>query len=894
MRSAGALLPKLGLSRPVTVLMVLIALIVVGVIAYTRIPLALLPSGYQLPFLYVRIHFPNSTPKEVDEQIVRPVGDSLSTVKGITRIRSWAGRNSGSFGLELSNSVSVTEAYNQIQDRLQRLMPSLPEGVDRYYIWKWDPNDQPIMAFGFSYGRGKVTDPYHVLDQQVVRKVRRLPGVSRVTLWGSEAKRIVIEVSQSKLRAHGIGIYSLVRTLRQDNLSLASGKLREGSRVFFVRSNAKFRTLRELREYPVAQGVRLKHVANIRFGAPPEPMVARINRRFGAFLRVYKEAGANSVALCRRVQKEVRKALAKRPELRPFKYHLFFSQGQLIEESMSNLRGTLGWGGMLAVMVLLIFLRRIRLTLMVVFAIPASLLFTLCAMYFSGESLNVLTLTGLMLSVGMVVDNSIVVLENISRHRQAGADGAQASLLGAGEVALAILMATSTTIAVFVPLMLMSGSSMLSFYLRKVGFPVCVSLAASLVVALAFIPLGAKYFGGSKQPRESRLMTWLSEKYAAALAWALRHRFDAVLVVILIFATIKFPAANLKKSHEGATARNSINLRFFFPSNYKFKEKNSYLKRIEARLLANRKKWSVRSFTLFLGRRSRAARLQVYLNTVNTGGLPRKEVVRQIKESLPWMPGVDARLGWRRRLGRSDSAIKIHIYGRDSERLEKLSKMVEKHLRSLPGVDNVEADLERDSMEEIRVGVRRLLASRMGLDPLMVGGAVAYTVAGRRLRDFRLKDKRVPIWIRTKGEDRTTVRDLEDMPLTARQAGRSVGTISMGQLVGIGKAKGPTRIRRVNRKTHVGIKIYAPEDDLGRLYVAVDAAMKRFPMPPGYSWSKGRRYRDMRKANRERNTALILAVTFVFLLMGLLFESFLLPFCIVLSVPFHFLGGIAV
>ena len=410
-------------------------------------------------FLWMSIRYPGATPQEVEQQIARPLEETLRTVKGIERIRTYSGTWGLGAPLSFRQDADMELAYNQVMDRLERLKPQLPEEArDNTFVWKRnEEGDAEIMWIGVAID-SSIADPYRFLETHVQRPLERIDGVAKVDFWGVNEREVMVEVDQERLRARGVNTYELVQALRSDNFAIAGGHVHEDGKRFYVRSVAKYRTLEEIRNIPMRGRngqVRLKEVADVVYGVSPTRRgYQRIDGRMAASLEVKQESGGNIVAICDRVVEALERIEAQ-PATAGLAFNVFFNQGKFIRQSIRNLQNTALWGGFFAAMVLLFFLRAVRMTAIITLAIPMCVMITMTVLYFVDWSLNMVTMMGLMVGVGMVVDNAIVILENIYRMREKGEAPRQASIRGASEVALAITMATLTTVVVFLPLMLM-------------------------------------------------------------------------------------------------------------------------------------------------------------------------------------------------------------------------------------------------------------------------------------------------------------------------------------------------------------------------------------------------------------------------------------------------------
>ncbi len=883
----GTGLPRLAVRKPVTVIMALLALVVIGIIAYLELPRQLLPSGYTPPFLFVQIPTRPAPPKDNEEGVAIPVEEVFGTVRNVHRMRSWVNSSRVGFLLEFKEGTDMDVSYTQVRDRLERVMPDLPLDLPRYFIWKYNPNNEPVYWIGASLPEGVDEQEAAILLQnRLVKRLERVPGVSRVQVEGSPSQEILVEVDDKRANAAGIGTYELVQRLQADNFAVAAGVVQDGKRRFPLRVVARFEDLEQVRKLPIGQGLRLGDVAEVSFKAEGEGDVYRVNGRDGVIVQIYKESAANTVEVCDAVSELVH---AKDPQLEGFEFTDFFNQGFYIKEALVNLQVTALWGGLFAIVVLFFFLRRVGITLVITLAIPLSLLATLVVMYFTGSTLNALTMMGLMLSVGMVVDNSIVVVENIQRARISGLGAVKAAIYGTGEVALAIVVATSTSIVVFLPLILMSGSETLSFYLSKVGYPVCVALVASLGVSLVAIPLAAtaRITGADKEPPRLKFIEWMEVRFGKLLDLCLRRRADALILALLAFFSMMWPLNNLKETDANAGNPNDFRLFINFDNAVTWEERDAYLRKAEAKLFELKKELGIDDVLTRMGSGRSRGRLRVFLVPPDQRpDLTKQELIDKAKASMPEAPGVALTTNWTERAG-SDSSVRLGLMGPDSARLKELAQAVAWRVEHVQGVIGVELQTDDEATQEVHMRVMRDLSQRTGLTPLVVGGSIDYALRGRRLNDFHADDREIPMVVLAPEEDRQGLDNLENyaMPDPRGGPGIAVGSLTRSKL-----APAYGGISRENRNTLYEITVTTSEEDLEALGERLDAALAGFPFPRGYSLSKGERFARLQANQNEQRFALTMAVLFVFLLMGVLFESFVLPFSIVISIPFAFAG----
>ncbi len=887
--------------------MALAALLVLGALAYVRVPVKLFPEGLEFGRLYIRIDYRNSSPQESEQQITRPLEETLRAIKGIEALRTWSDDRGTRASLAFRQGINISFAYNQIIDRLDRLKPLLPEeSRDRVRVYKFDASGINIMWAGVTLP-SSIVDPYQFMQRVVVRPLERIDGVGIVDLYGVDEKEVMVEIDQDRLRSRGLSIGALVQSLQSDNFALTGGHVLEGSKKLFVRSIARYQNLEDIQRIKVrartGMEVALKDVATVSYGVPERRSYQRLDGEFAVAFGIKGESGANISKTAKVVEEALRKIEDRVPGLT---FNTFYNQGDQILEAIRNLQSTGLWGGLFAALILLYFLRTVRMTSIITLSIPLCLLMTLTVIYFIDWSLNMITMMGLMVGVGMVVDNGIVILENIYRIRTSETDRDRASIHGASEVGLAITMATLTTVVVFLPLMLMGGKSrMMSFYLTKMGLPIIVALTASLFVALIFIPLAAARIGGSKVKGETRLISGLKRQYRRTLGWTLHHRRDAILVALVGFMTISIPMGGLKRGGSRRNFTNSFRVRMEMPRHFKLEQTTSVLDHVEAFYQENREEYDIR--TIRTDYRQTYAKLQIFLNSraneawwyvayknmMKTFGYPvskemeRDEVLKHAQANMPTFVGVEGRVD-RQGNGSSDPSVRVVLQGDDTDVLLAMVDEVSRRLETIPSALNVEREDEEEQgfEEEVRVHVDRDRANLLGISAQDVARQIGFALQGVNLPRFQADEREVRVKMYLEQGDRKTLQQLKNFTFASSDGGE----VALGELAQIKVGKSTGRIYRRDGKTRIVVKAFSTKKDRKRLYADVDVAMAGFSMPRGYSWNKGESFRTMTEDDQTLNFATTMAVTFVFLLMGVLFESFILPFSVLFSIPFAFLG----
>ncbi len=880
--------------------MIFLALLVVGYISYTTIPVELFPQGFVPPFLGVWISYRGSNPKEIEDQITRPAEEQLRTVRGIREMYSYSSQNGVWLWLEFGQEADMQLAYSQVSDRLERARLDWPEDQRYYWINKFSDQDEPIFFFGISLDPA-LEDPYFLVEQKIKRRLERITGVAKVETWGTYEKIIQIEIDADRTKAYRVNTYQLVNDLMRDNFAMSSGYVREGGKKFYLRSMAQFKSLEDFQNLPVNDtGLKLKDVARVTYDVPERRWRQRVDRKQAAMVAVYKESSANTIELAKRLDIAIDDFRTDKM-FQGMEFQVLFNQASHILNTIKDLKTAGLWGGFFAFCVLFFFIRRLWMTSIITLAIPLSLLITLTVVYFIGWSLNIIVMMGLMICIGLVIDNSIVVVENIHVRSLAGDSPERASIRGASEVAMAVTLATFTTVVVFLPLILMNDEIGFRFYMLRIGMPVMLALAASLGVSLLFIPLATKHSISRKTVAEPRIIEWAGDKVHNILRWTLNHRLDATLIAVVVLISISLPMNKVPKTDEASGNINDFRLRFDIPNSYTLEKTDELFTTVEEILTAKREEYDIRTIStrfsshwgqirVFLNQRDQAWWQDVLDYALIGLGLKekrmtREEVIEDVKKLIPEAPGVRVFTSWRH--GSSgESAVHITLSGDDTESLLKLAKEAKRLLRRIPSITSVDLDLESGE-DEIQVVMDRDKVRRAGLSPRYVAGTVSYAIRGYTLPELRTEDKEITVKAYYKKEDRETVEQLKNLRFTSTNGEE----VSLATVADFKVVKGLGEIRRENGKTSIQLKASTTKDNLEQLSRDVDRVMKSFNMPRGYSWSKGSRFHRMEESNQAQNFAILLAITFVFLLMGVLFESFVLPLSIIVSIPFSFFGA---
>lgn len=908
--------------RPVTVFVVFVAILVVGVMAFPRIPLQLMPSGLSQGVVGIRIQVPGGTPRENMEAIVKPAEELLRTIPGVQKLYSNTQSDRCYLSVRFDPSLDHGVFTAEVRDRLDRAKLKWPEGVDRYRIWRSGvEEDIPmfIAGIGVQYDRDQ-TDLTTVFDEVIGNHLRAIDGVARVRFWGLVEKRVTIDLDKNKVHAHDVNVRELVERLSRDNLNVTGGKTQEGDRDLLVRSVGKFESFEEIENYPVRPGLTVGDIAEVGYYRSLRNYWSRVNGEPSRFMLVYKDSLANARDVCRRIEETIERLKKELPRqnanIHSMEVFTFLNQGEIIELSIRSLGRSGAWGGVFAVIVLLIFFRKLRLTFLVTLSIPFSLLIAITWIYFADGTFNILSLMGLSLGIGMLVDNSIVVVENILRKREQGDDAVDAAVEGLRDIGLAIALATLTTVAVFLPLMFLANQSTRVMH-TEIGVPVCVSVLASLIVALVFVPQGAILLLRAKKrrkaPRRWRVLRVVWHRWTnrprryfdffervmlslgarlnfwtqRVLGLCLAHRFEAFMVFGAILATSFWAWKKVPVTSDMESGQARIEYQVTLPKNRTFREANELFEQVEQVFDQRREELKIETITSWFNVQEGEFRLYFEPGV----RIKAEDFFNEHKAILPKIPGVTIRISgdmftaedWGERL-------RVFVRGADLDTMYKIGEKVESELSNkglFPELEDfrIQEDSARD---EVRVTAAREIAQHYGINSQSIGRMVSWALRGAVLPDYQTEDRELPLWIRYDDADKEGIEELDSVPVY-RPDGEPVRLENLAKL---SVGSGPESIRRLNGKMTLGFVADIKSKDAHYVKQRVRRHLARMDIPEGFEVLLRLPGREAVDDVKEGTMALVLAMLLVFFIMGLLFESFVLPFSVVLSLPHAFFGSL--
>ncbi len=885
-----------AMMRPVTTSMIALSAIVLGIVAVTRLPLFYLPT-YDSSRLSVVVPYKSSSPEEIERLIVRPLEDALGSLGRLERMSSRAYLTEGRVRLEFAYGTDMDLVAIDVRDRLDRVRRQLPPDVTRMTIRHWSSDDVSIMGLRLGWEGSKAR--LHDVVNRLERRLLAIEGVAKVDVHGLQQKQVQIDMTTASMGMHHVTIEELAARLRRNHLNLSGGAMEDGGVRYLLRSVGELKSPADIADLPLnARGLRLRDVAQVRYVTPPKARYDRMDQQEAITIRLYRSATANVVNVARDVHRAL-DAMRQQPGLASLKIFVFHDTSRIILKRLQHLlqSGLIGVG--LALLVLWLFLRYLRVTLVLGLVIPISVLTTLLIMYLLREglgstiSLNVVSLSGLMLSVGMLVDNSVVVLENIFRHRQAGMPAREASVRGAEEISRAVIVATATSVVVFLPTLFVSGD----FWNRiqsEFALVVFAVLIASLGVALTLVPLLSARVLHHVEMADTPLQTWFTRVYGTAIRWTLRYRWLVVTLAAIGFAISLHLFINeiLANKDSSRTPSRRLSVDVNMPRRTPFREAVATMTALEAHLMQQRQALEL-EHVITTTRRQGRHRIEVYFLPVEQSRTPTLTLHQRFIKALPQLVGVTYKLRHGRSLGGGSLGVTVRLQGPNGDVLSELAEVIKAQLQTVPGIYSVATDVDRGE-EELHLAVEEERAQRQAVSPQQVASAVAQAVGDRPTTTMTFDGREVNVLLRAGTDRGLDTEQLQQMPVAANGSSSTQNQVRLGHLVAPRLRMTPAGVRRENRLQTTRVVVRTTEGiSMAQAARTIRQRLAPVNLPDGYEWRLGRSYQQFVESQQQSVFSITFAIVLVYLIMAALFESLVLPLTIMVTVPFALSGVVA-
>jgi HAE1 family hydrophobic/amphiphilic exporter-1 len=902
-------LPSFSVKRPIFTTMVTLILLLLGLVSLSRLQIDMLPS-IELPTLTIRTDYEGASPEVMERLITQIVEEIVATVPGVEEITSTSSEGRSTVRVSFVWGTEIDTAAIDVQGKLEDEINELPEDVVRPRIRKFDIASFPVVILGIS----STLDPVELtelIENQIRYRFARIPGVAQVDVWGGFNREVRIELDPDRIKAVGLPMDRVLDAIRDANLDLPAGKIEQGRYEVTLRAPAEFDNLDQIRDTVIAQrdgsSVTLGEVAEVKDTYEKLTRIVRVNGGRGLRVGIRKQANANTVDVSRRILAEIDAVNQTFPQVHVVPV---INQGNLIERSIANVARSVLYGGGLAIVVLLFFLRSFRSTLVISLAIPISIVTTFALIYFGGFTLNLMTLGGLALGVGMMVDSSIVVLENIFRRRSENGETSEtASVEGAREVGTAIIASTMTTLVIFLPLIFVRGVSGILF--KELAYVIIFALICSLIVALSLVPMLASRLlkpGGTQPdapaaPRTSRMtaaaasiFAGLENAYLDLLRWVLRHRLITVIAaaVVLGASLLLLPLIGsefLPPSDEGevrVTGKMEIGTRLdLVDRQTRIMEKivePAVPEAVASVVSVGATGWRADAgaegeIRISLLPATQRKRSNVAVAEDLRRRLDGKVAGMQIRVRAPQGQFLLDRL-----LG-GDEGLTVEIRGHELTVLDALAARVAKVIQDVPGITDVQTSLEAGIPQQ-EILVNREKVADLGLSVRDVTELLQTAIAGSKAGDYRTGGNSYRILVQLKDAEKSSLNEILNLTLTTASGEK----VALRNLVASESSRGPILIERKDQQRRVTVSANVAGRDLGSVAVDVQAKLDQIPRPVGYDLTVAGSFEEQQKASRELVISLVLALILVYMVLACQYESLRDPLVVMFSVPLAIVG----
>ena len=879
-------LPELAIRRHVTTLMILTSTVVLGAVALTRVPLAFEPDMEE-PELFVHLPYPNAAPEQVERTIVRPVEDALGSVNGLKRMWSRCGDEGGMVRLELDWSADMNLARVEIWEKLDRIRRDLPDDIGDITVgehWSNRESDDPILE-GRLASELDLSESYDLLERRIVRPLLRVPGVAQVKLDGVVPKEVRINLRLDDLEAHGVDVRDVREIIRRSNSDRTVGKLTDGETRYVVRMVGTLRSVKEIENLPLrSDGLKLRDVADIVYAQPDLDFGRHLEMKPAIGITVSAESSANVVEVCDRLEERIAE-LESDPHLEGIDFLTWMNQGREIKNTLRELAFSGIFGAILASVVLFLFLRRVSTTVVSVLCIPFSLIVTCGIIWARGSTLNTLSLLGLIVGIGMLVDNAVVVIENIFRHQELGHDRKKSALLGSREVSTAVIAATLTSVIVFLPIVFNKPNEM-TIPMKEIGITICFTLLASLCVSQTLIPLATSWFIRAKPKPKERWIVWLEDRYEKLLAINLRHRWLAFLVGIPVAIATWHPIQKIDFDFDRQKPQLYAQIGYRFSENVTLDYKEATVTKVEKMLMPLKEELNAKSVYSWFSDSFTMTR--VYAKD----GQATPEVLgamrERLREIVPDIAGVridvhEPGSHWRRNRGKR---VSFQIRGEDPAIIARLAEEAKERITPIEGLIQPFADTH-EGQHELHVALDRDLMSRYELRMSQTASAVSLAFRGQRMPRFRTPTGEREMRLTLDEREVESESQLYNVPLWSPTGEK----IRLAAVANFHEELGSQRIERNDRQTSVWVGASYREGRKEDYVPHVEVALADMDFPDGYWWTFGDWQEREAAKTRGFLIDLSLALLLVFAVMAGLFESMQRAIALLIALPFALAGA---
>ncbi|MBP3710153.1 MAG: efflux RND transporter permease subunit [Treponema sp.] len=902
-------LSRKTLEHPVLTLIVFVLLGIMSLFTLTNVAINLFPD-IDAPFIMVMTTYTNAGPESVEKSITQPLESSLVSVSGLKELTSTSSEGASSIFLEFEYGTDLEAAVNDVRDKLERVKRSLPDNASTPSIMKMDATSMPIMRIAVR-GNRTTDDLRQIAEDSILDILEQADGVAEAEVQGGRAKIVRVEIAENRLAAYGLSISSISSSLARQNLELGGGKVTEGKKNYVVRTTGEFNSVEEINNAVITTingyDVRLRDIGTATMGFQDASSEVYINGEPGVYVSITKQSGSNSVTVANAAYKKIEQVRSTLPS--DISLEIISDDTESIRDTIGTLVTSAWQGLLLAVLILFIFLQNFKSTLIISISIPLSLFITIMCMTFANITLNMMTLTGLILGVGMIVDASIVMIENIYAYRSRGAKPKIAAVLGSQEMLMSVVSGNLTTICVFVPFLFFIGKlGMMGQMFKGIIFTVVIALVSSLFVAIFLVPvLAGKFLPLSNRTEKpvtnpvlktiydafQKVMDIVQHAYRIALQTALNHRAVTIIVsvALLLIALLLVPTMQINMF--GRSSEDNVTVNLTMPTGTSLAETAAVMKEFEEII-----KQEIQGYTFLItsigsGGRSRGTykgsfsiRLPEPSKQIDTSETIQRKLRPYFSNYADAQFSIGA--GFMRQMSGEDIVIKI--YSDDLDTALSTAAQIKDVMESITDIADISIDTE-EGLPEVEVVIDRQRAYAFGVDVATVANEINAAMNGTTSTVYREGGKEYNVVIMYRPEDRDKVSDLESIYVRGTS-----GMVSVANFAQLKKGLGPVSIYRENQTRVVKITGNITSDRNAN--IVEDEIKERiaqsFILPENVTLNYAGSWSDMSEQGRVYAMIGIMAIILVFGVMAATYESFKAPLINMMTIPFLIIGVILI
>lgn len=883
-----------SVNRPIAVVMIVLAVLAMGFISFQNLAVDLMPE-IDLPLLVVATSYSGAGPQEIEQLITRPLESSLSSLQGLDTIQSSSRAGSSLIVLLFKTGVDLNNTMADVRDRVDQVRSFLPDDAGDPSVLRFDPNQMPVMFLGLT---GLAPDRLQELaENEVEPLLTRADGVASVTIEGGKTREILVELDRSALARYGISSGQIMQALFSENQSASAGVISRGDQELQIRVVGEYTSIKQIEEtlLPLYSGgtVRLSDVAQVKDTFKEDTVLSYVNGQPALVLSVLKQSDANTVAVADEVYRAMDRINAGLPE--GVELSIVMDTSMFIRQSIDSVTSNMIIGGIVAVFVLILFLRSIRATLVIGISIPIAIIAAFSMMYFSGQTVNVLTMGGLALGVGLIIDSSIVILENIFSYRQKGYSPIEAAKKGGTELGPAVIAVTTTTLVVFLPIIFVDGLA--SDLFTPLGLTVSFTMIGSLAAALTIVPmLSSKLLTSEKHTRErnsrfDQFFRNIVKRYGRMLGWALKHRKTTIFVTIAAIFGSLFLIPFIGAEFIPGGDQGQVQITVKTPSGSELSETEAAARKVMEAMEPYRDIIESSYLTVGsadfsgFGGSSNQAIFTVQLIPASQREMSTDEFVLRLNEEVEPIPGSEVEIVGMDAAMQMGDPILIRISGPEREVLEELAEQVVWMISDIPGIYNPKSSAA-EGRPELQVDINRELASQYGLTYQQILSEVDLAFQGKVATRYREGGNEYDVRLILPEEQRNSIADMETLLIPTNQ-----GTwIPLKSVAELKQVQGPAEIQRENQQRQINVTSEIMGRSLNVVAAEVQSAIQSMNLPEGYMISMGGQSEDMVESFGQLTLALLFSIFLIYVVMAVQFESILFPLVIMFTLPTSIVG----